>query len=137
MYSLQSIFNKKYVCAPDRGQKPLVTYRERRIYDDSEAFRFVALDNGLTAIQSLSNQNFVLCNLSFELLASANQPEFINHKFEIVFAFHDTEIIGIKSAANGKYVSVERAIGKPVLALASTFGENEMFKIKKWEKRTE
>lgn len=136
-YSLQSLYNKKYMCAPDRGQKPLVTYRERRIYDDAEAFRFVALENGLTGIQSLSNQNYVLCNLSFELLASATQVEFVNHRFEIVFAFHDTDIIGIRSAANGKYVSVERGIGRPVLALATTFGESEMFKLKKWEKRSD
>lgn len=134
-FCLQSIFNKKYVCAPQQGQKPLVTYRERRLYDNSEAFKFVELENGLTAIQSLSNDKFLLCNLTFEVIAATSQVEFVNHRFEIIFAFHDNDIVGIRSMCNGKYLSVERMINRPILAMGNTFGENEMFKLKKWEKR--
>lgn len=109
--------------------------RERRLYDDAEAFRFVEIEHGLTAIQSLCNEKYLLCNLTFEVHAATSQVEFINHRFEIVFAFHDTEIIGIRSACNGKYLSVERALNKPVVAVGNTFGESEMFKLKKWERR--
>lgn len=125
--------NKRYICVPKGGQSPLVTARERPV--DTEAFRFVELENGLTAIQSLSNEKFLICNLTFELLAATSNVEYINHRFEIVFAFYDTNIIGIKSICNNKFVTADNKLNKPLVAMGNSFGEMEMFKVKQFEKR--
>ncbi|MEU2610714.1 S8 family serine peptidase [Micromonospora sp. NPDC007271] len=124
LVGLRARANGKYVTAESAGSKPLIA-RAASI-GAWEKFQVVNNTDGTVSLKANINGRYVTAPSATSPLIASKTTIGTAEKFDFEAP---APVVGIRSSANGKYVTAESGGSKPLIARAATVGAWEKFEI--------